>query len=142
MIDTSRPADIVKWLREQAERNISIALPAANDTDLARELKRRRRLDAQCFNAAAMMIEYFTVYSPPESSDTNVAQLRKEWVEVWSATVTGSGRVIWFVEWCKPNGKTIVSDCATEDEALTAAKRWNLPILRQLPAAISDSDKH
>ncbi len=57
-----------------------------------------------------------------------VVALRKEWVEVWAGML--DGRSVWFVEHHFGGAGLIVSERATEDEAVTDAKEFGLPIIR------------
>jgi hypothetical protein len=58
----------------------------------------------------------------------NVVALRKEWVEVWLGTL--DDRPTWFVEYYFDGGGLVVSECATEAEAVSDARDYDLPVIR------------
>lgn len=50
------------------------------------------------------------------------------WLEVFSAIAAGETTVRWYVEYCTADSRSTVADRRTEDEAILAAKEWDLPI--------------
>lgn len=50
------------------------------------------------------------------------------WLEIFSATAAGETTVRWYVEYCTAYSRSIVADRRTQDEAISAAQEWDLPI--------------
>jgi hypothetical protein len=60
-----------------------------------------------------------------------------EWMAIAPCRSDGSAAVRWFVLYCEAGGgESIVGDCATEDEAMTDASFWHLPIVPWRPPSI------
>ena len=59
-----------------------------------------------------------------------VVPLHKEWIEVFSGCANGAPEVRWWLEYCTADERLCVSDHPTEDEAITEAARWEMPIVR------------
>ncbi|MNX45406.1 hypothetical protein D3C86_759190 [compost metagenome] len=60
-----------------------------------------------------------------------VVALHPERVEVWSGTIAGDVSPTWFVSHVCSEGEAIVADRCSEDEALSDARDWQMPIVRR-----------
>lgn len=50
------------------------------------------------------------------------------WLEIFSAIAAGETTVRWYVDYCTADSRSTVADRGTEDEAISTAKEWDLPI--------------
>lgn len=50
------------------------------------------------------------------------------WIEISSGIAAGETTVRWYAEYCTAYSRSTVADRRTEDEVISAAKDWDLPI--------------
>ncbi len=57
------------------------------------------------------------------------------WIEISSRLANGETTIRWYVEYCSAANRCVVADRRTEDEAISAAMGWELPIVHSRHSA-------
>jgi len=60
----------------------------------------------------------------------SVVPIHKAWIEICDGRAEGETERRWYVEHCMADGKYVVADFATEEEAMIEARNWELPVIK------------